>query len=63
MTKNDAIDLFGTPLKLSCALNITRQAVYQWPDELPTRLADEITGAALRLKKFRWHCDETQISN
>jgi len=54
MTKKEAIYLFGDTraygtLKLSEALGISKQAIYQWPHELSIRLTDEITGAAVRL--------------
>ena len=31
------------------ALGITRQAVYQWPEELPQDTSDRLLGAAIRL--------------
>lgn len=51
MHKNQAIELFGTTLDLARALKITRQAIYQWPEILPQRVADEVIGAAIRLGK------------
>ena len=53
MNKSDAITIFGSAPKLAAALGITRQAVYQWPDNLDQRLTDEIIGAALRLGLMR----------
>ena len=50
MTKSQAIKLFGGATALAKALGIRRQSVYQWPDTLNQRTADEIRGAALRLK-------------
>lgn len=50
MTKSQAIELFGSVTELAAALGIQRQAVYQWPEELKQRTADEIVGAATRLK-------------
>jgi len=49
MNKKYAIYIFGSVQKLADALDISRQAIYQWPDVLPQRLSDEITGAAIRL--------------
>lgn len=53
MTKKEAIAMFGTVIGLARALGITRAAIYQWPEELTQRQADEITGAALRLGKLK----------
>lgn len=52
MTKADAISIFGTVFDLSVAINTTRQAIYQWPDDLDQRRADQVTGAAMRLGKL-----------
>lgn len=50
MTKIEAIALFGGDVKLLAeALGITRQAIYQWPDELSQRKADEVAGAFFRI--------------
>ena len=63
MTKTQATALFNTVKDLAEALNITPSAVYQWPEDLPRRLADEILGAALRCKRItpeqavEWFCD------
>jgi hypothetical protein len=35
MKKIDAINFFGSQAKLADALQITRQAVNLWPDEVP----------------------------
>lgn len=50
MTKTQAIGLFRTGRALADALGITPSAVYQWSEDLPPRLADEIVGAALRCR-------------
>lgn len=50
MTKTQAVGLFRTRRALADALGITPSAVSQWPDDLPTRLTDEIVGAALRCR-------------
>lgn len=50
MTKREAIQLFGNRQKnLAKALGITSGAISQWPDELPTKYADWVTGARARL--------------
>lgn len=48
MKRQTAIDAFGSVAKLAAALTITRQAVYQWPDDLPLDYADRVRGAAVR---------------
>lgn len=50
MTKTQAVGLFRTRRALADAMGITPSAISQWPEELPTRLADEIVGAALRCR-------------
>ena len=50
MTKSDAKRIFGNASKLAKALDVSPQAISQWPDKLTQRQSDEITGAAIRLK-------------
>lgn len=49
MTKTAAVGMFGDVASLASALGITRQAIYQWPEELPQDQVDRINGAAMRL--------------
>lgn len=49
MTKAEAIKLFDGVPKLAAALGVTRQRIYQMPDDLSTAEADRIVGAAVRL--------------
>lgn len=51
MTKQEAIQAFGSGAALARALGLTRGAISLWPDILDQRRADEVAGAALRLKK------------
>ena len=52
MKKNTAIKLFdGSVKNLAAALNVTRQAIYQWPDELDQDRIDRVLGAAFRMGK------------
>jgi hypothetical protein len=53
MTKQKAIDLFGTGAELARALGFTRSAISQWPDRLDQTRADMVIGAALRLGKVK----------
>lgn len=48
-TKADALALFGGRQGVAQALGIRPHAVSQWPDELRSRLIDELVGAAWRL--------------
>ena len=50
MQKTQALGIFGTAKSLADALGVTPSAVSQWPERLPSRLADEIVGAALRCR-------------
>jgi len=38
----------GTPTAATDAMGITYQAYVQWPDELPSRLADRVQAAIAR---------------
>lgn len=51
MTKQEAIDIFGSRGEIAKALNLTRAAISMWPNELPTRQRDQIVGAAIRQGK------------
>ena len=48
MTKAEAVQLFGNKNRLAIAVGISRQAISQWPDILPARLADRVIAAASR---------------
>ena len=43
--KEEAIKLFGRPTDAAKALNISRQAVTQWPDPLNPAIVDSIITA------------------
>lgn len=50
MRKTQAIELLGgTVTAAAGAVGITYQAVNQWPDLLPDRIADRVLGACIRL--------------
>lgn len=49
MTKDDAKYIFRGTANLASALGITKQAISQWPDDLPQKTSDLIVGAAIRL--------------
>ncbi len=42
MTKQEAIELFGTIRKLADALGVTEQAIYAWGDTVPPLRAYQI---------------------
>ena len=49
MKKHQAIDLLGgTVAKAAEAIGINSQAISQWPEELPPRLADRVIAACAR---------------
>jgi len=48
MTKQEAIQIFGSVKEMAESLGLTRQAIYQWPDVLETHTVDRIMGAAVR---------------
>lgn len=50
MTKNKALEMFGSSAKMADALGVTRSTVSNWPENLPRRLCNEIIGAALQTK-------------
>lgn len=48
MEKDRAIKHFGSVLSLAQAIGIKHQAIYDWPEDLPPRLADRVISAAVR---------------
>ncbi|MCG7985034.1 MAG: Cro/CI family transcriptional regulator [Candidatus Thiodiazotropha lotti] len=52
MTKQEAITLFNGVPGLAKAIGTTRQAIYQWPDDLDQAKTDRVNGAAFRLGKL-----------
>ena len=64
MTKQEAIALFGTkkspgtPKMMAQALQISTQAISQWPEELTQRIADRVLGAKERLRRKKAYEDK-----
>ena len=51
MTKTEAINLLGGSVaKAADAIGINSQAISQWPEELPARLADRVQAALWRMQ-------------
>jgi hypothetical protein len=48
MTKSQAIRMFGSVAALASALRITRQAIYQWPEEVKEPRASQIKLIAMQ---------------
>ena len=49
MLKSKAIELLGgTPAAAAREVGVTTQAISQWPDELPDRIADRVLAALAR---------------
>lgn len=55
MEKQKAIEMLGgSPSKAASAMGYKSvQAIYLWPDVLPTSIADRVNGAVMRLKAFK----------
>ncbi len=53
MTKEEAIQLFGSGSKLARAIGVSPQAIYQWPDVLTRALEDRVLAALVRAKQQR----------
>ena len=50
MKKQDVINLYGGNRSLTArSIGISRQALYQWPDELSIEQQDRVVGSCLRL--------------
>lgn len=49
MLKTKAIELLGgSPASAARAVGVSTQAISQWPDELPERIADRVLAALAR---------------
>ena len=50
MTRQEAIDLFGgRVIELARAMNLTRSAIYEWPEVLTQGITDRVVGAHVRV--------------
>lgn len=61
MKKNDAINYFGSSIKLAKALGLNKSAVSQWGEEVPELRAfqlERLTGGELKV-----HADKAIESN
>lgn len=55
MKKIDAIQLLGGSVtEAAKAIGIMPQAVTQWPDELPSRIADRVIAAVAKKDPKKW---------
>ena len=52
ISKQQAIEIFGSGAKLGLALGLGRSAISQWPEKLGQKRTDLVMGAALRLGKL-----------
>jgi hypothetical protein len=56
MLKAKAIELLGGTTALAAeAIGITPQAISQWPNELPARIADRVYAALARRPPAQYH--------
>lgn len=54
MTKTEAINLLGgSAAAVAAAVGVSTQAVSQWPEELPPRIADRVQAALWRIAQAR----------
>ena len=54
MRKSQAKQVFGGTLaEMADALGVTASAISQWPEELSLEQTDRVTGAAVRLGRYR----------
>lgn len=49
MKKHTAIAAFGSIRAIAKALEVSTQAIYDWPDPLTLTLRDRVVGACVRL--------------
>lgn len=49
MTKTEALNLLGGINRAAELIGVTPPAIYQWPEELPARIADRVQAALWRL--------------
>lgn len=51
LTKQQAVEIFGSGAALGRALGLTRGRISQWPTTLDQKQTDMVVGAAIRLGK------------
>lgn len=51
-TLEDAVRLFGSVRAMAAAMDLSTQAIYQWPDVLEQVHKDRVIGAAIRVGKI-----------
>jgi hypothetical protein len=63
MTKTQAFAMTGLAgtQALAAALGVTRSAVWQWPDPLTFRQANEVMGLAVRLGRLRLSAEDAAM--
>jgi len=49
MTKTEALNLLGGINRAAELIGVSSPAIYQWPEELPPRIADRVQAALWRL--------------
>jgi len=54
LKKSDAVDLLGGNATAAARnLGVDRKTVYNWPEDLPQRVEDQVRGALLRVNEER----------
>jgi DNA-binding XRE family transcriptional regulator len=52
MKKIEAVKHFGSVAELAQVLDISVQAIYQWPEELSRKISDQIELAIMKEKSY-----------
>ncbi len=63
MTKNEAIELFGSISSMAEALEISRQTVHNWGDNLSQKQVDRVRGAFMRYSLERTEREQEILDN
>ena len=51
-TLEDAVRIFGSVRAMAAAMDLSTQAIYQWPDVLEQAHKDRVIGAAIRVGRL-----------
>lgn len=64
MKKAEAIEALGGSIAAAAeAINVSYQAVNQWPEELPPRIADRVQAALWRIQQVKAQPTTQEVSH